>query len=334
MTNLRLQLGLLKTTRAFFRAAVPGFALCVTAFSAAAQTKQTPATSCVPGTQQVLRAETATGTEAGQSFLDNQNTNAGRENFSTDPLSQKPGSARSIKKWRKSLETAARRGDRRAELNLAVASLAGWGAPSNAGAALYWFRAAADQGYPPALYDLGIVHMKGCGVRQDYAEAFLFFEKGALGGDSAAQVNLGYLYDQGLGVARDQSMAAFWYRKGAETGTAAAQYNLADLYLRGEGVAQDDAAAFQWFQRAALQGHARARVMLGSLYAAGRGVSKDFIAAYMWLVASEMEGDAQCRELLTWIEAHLNPAQLAEARERANSLGHSRTLHNETALLY
>jgi TPR repeat protein len=234
---------------------------------------------------------------------------------------------------RKSLENAARHGDSQAQVNLAVASLAGWGAPPNAGAALYWFHTAADRGYPLAFYDLGILYMNGCGIRQDYKEAFQFFEKGARGGDSAAQVNLGYLYDQGLGITRDRAAAAFWYGKAAEAGVATAQYNLADLYLRGEGVRQDDVAAVYWFEQAAVQGHPRARVMLGSMYAAGRGRSKDLAAAYMWLIASEMESDPQRQNLLRTIETKLTPAEVGEAKLRAKSLGHSRSLSDQTTLL-
>jgi TPR repeat protein len=234
---------------------------------------------------------------------------------------------------RKSLENAARHGDSQAQVNLAVASLAGWGAPPNAGAALYGFTLAADRGYPLAFYDLGILYMNGCGVHQDYKQAFHFFEKGAHGGDPAAQVNLGYLYDQGLGVARDRAAAAFWYGQAAEAGVATAQYNLADLYLRGEGVGQDDVVAFYWFEHAAVQGHPRARVMLGSMYAAGRGRSKDLAAAYTWLIASEMESDPQCQDLLRTIAAKLTPAEVGKAQQHAKSLGPVRGFSDQTALL-
>lgn len=304
------------------------------ALAASGQAKQAPdTTKCVPQKLEVLRAKGSGDTGLRQGFLEPSGVSRQSQKFPSK-VPTKSESANSLKDLRKLLEAAARRGDSRAQLNLGVASLAGWGAPPNAGAALYWFHAAADQGYPPAFYDLGIVYMQGCGVQQDHAQAFRFFEKGALSGEPSAQVNLGYLYDQGLGVKQDRAAAAVWYRKAAEVGAAVAQYNLADLYLRGEGVAQDDVAAFRWFQRAALQGHPRARVMLGSMYATGRGSSKDIAAAYMWLIASEMEGDPRCQVLLQSIEPQLSSEQLAEARSRAKSLGGAHTLSNETALLY
>src|SRR5216684_2180027 len=151
----------------------------------------------------------------------------------------------------KIFEREARGGRPAAMVNLAVASMAGWGPPPNAGTALYWLQQAADRGYAPAFYNLGILYFKGCGLRQNYAEAFRFFERGARGGDAPAQVNLAHMYNHGLGVAQDNAAAASWYRQASENGDAQAQFNLADLYLRGEGVTLDEAAAFEWFQKAA-----------------------------------------------------------------------------------
>jgi TPR repeat protein len=220
----------------------------------------------------------------------------------------------------KIFERDARGGRPAAMVNLAVASMAGWGTQPNAGAALYWLHAAADRGYAPAFYDLGIVYFKGCGVWQDYAEAFRFFEKGAQAGDAGAEVNLGYLYAHGLGVAQDHSAAAHWYRQAAETGDSQAQYNLADLYLHSEGVPQDDAAAFVWFQKAATRGHAGARIMLGSMYAAGRGTSQDVASAYLWISAAALQGDTRGNAMLLTLERQLNPAQIARAKLSAQLL--------------
>jgi TPR repeat protein len=234
----------------------------------------------------------------------------------------------------KVFEREARSGRPAAMVNLAVASLAGWGTSPNAGAALYWLHAAADRGYAPAFYNLGILYFKGCGVRQDCAEAFRFFERGAQAGDAAAEVNLGYLYDHGLGVAQDHGAAAYWYLQAAEAGDAQAQYNLADLYLHGEGVSHDDAVAFAWFQKAAAQGHAGARIMLGSMYAAGRGTGKDLVAAYLWLSAAALQGDIRGNVLLLSVERQLTPAQVAQAKLNAQSLVNASGPSRDTASLH
>jgi len=241
---------------------------------------------------------------------------------------------RSARAVYKIFEREARGGRPTAMVNLAVASLAGWGTQPNAGTALYWLHAAANQGYTPAFYNLGILYFKGCGVRQDYAEAFRFFEKGAQAGDVAAEVNLGYLYDQGFGVAQDHGAAAHWYLQAAETGDSQAQYNLADLYLHSEGVSQDDAAAFVWFQKAAGQGHAGARIMLGSMYAAGRGTAKDLLAAYLWTSAAALQGDTRGNAMLLSLERQLTPAQLAQAKLSAQSLVHASGPFRDVASLH
>ena len=217
----------------------------------------------------------------------------------------------------------AKNGNAAAMVNLALATLAGWGTEPNADAALYWLHTAADKGYPRAAYDLGILYMRGCGVRQDFAEAFRYFEQGARGGDAAAQMNLGYLYDRGLGVIQDRAMAARWYCQAAESGEPQAQYNLGEMYLQGEGVAQDDAAAFAWFKKAAVPGHREARIMVGSMYAAGRGTAKDLVAAYAWLSAAAQQADARANDTLLAVTKQLSPAQLAEAKLRAQSLANN-----------
>ena len=207
-----------------------------------------------------------------------------RENEKGIAATRAGESLRTLQQAHDWFEKGARRGYAPAQVNLAVASLAGWGTPPNAGAARYWLREAANQGYALAYYDLGVLYMNGCGVLQDYSEAFRYFEQGANAGDAAAQMNLGYLYDQGLGVTRDRAAAAGWYRKAAEAGVAQAQFNLADLYVRGEGIPRNDILAFAWFQRAADQGEGRAKAMLDSL------------------------------------ALQLSPAELAEAKARSRSL--------------
>jgi hypothetical protein len=245
-----------------------------------------------------------------------------------------PSADRAASEAYKIFEREARQGRPAAMVNLAVTSLAGWGAAPNAGAALYWLHAAADRGYTPAFYNLGILYLKGCGVRQDFAEAFRFFEQAARGGDLAAAVNISYLYTHGLGVTQDHAAAARWYRRAAEDGEPQAQFGLADLYLHGEGVAQDDAAAFKWFRKAALQGHTGARIMLGSMYAAGRGTPKDLPSAYLWISAAALQGDTRGNATLLALEAQLTPAQLAEAKLRAPSLVVSSAPSRDVALLH
>jgi len=241
---------------------------------------------------------------------------------------------RGLQQARAWFEKGARKGYAPAEINLAVALLAGWGGPGNPALSLYWLQEAAGQGYPVAYFDLGIVYLQGCGVRQDYQQAAHYFELGAREDHVASQMNLGYLYDHGLGVTQDRAAAAAWYRKAADSDEPSAQYNLANLYLRGEGVPQDDSLAFTWFQKSAAQGHAAACIMLGSLYAAGRGTPKDLSAAYQWLTAARLQGDTRADARLAAIESQLPAEQIRQAKSRAQSLPRPARPVGEVALLH
>jgi uncharacterized protein len=258
------------------------------------------------------------------------------ENEKGIALTEAPETARTMREAHQWFEKGARKGYAPAEVNLAVLSLAGWGAPPNAGTALYWLREAARQGYALAYFDLGVLYMNGCGVRQDYGEAFQFFEEGANAGDSAAQMNVGYLFDRGMGVAQDRAKAAAWYRKAAENGVAQAENNLGDLYLRGEGVPRDERAAFAWFQKAAQQGHTGARIMLGSLYAEGRGTDKNVQAAYEWISAAILQGDTRGSGVLRELEQQLSAEQVAQSKVRAAALAKlpNQQRNAEVALLH
>jgi len=213
-----------------------------------------------------------------------------------------------------------RNGSPAAQVNLAVAYLAGWGTKVNAGAALYWLNRASESGYPLAFYDLGILYFRGCGVRRDLKEAFRQFERGAKAGDARSQVNLAYFYENGLGTPRDVAAAVSWYRKAAESGDATAQYNFAETLLHGEGLARDDAGALGWYRRAALQGHTGAQIMLGSMFAAGRGATRDLAAGYSWILAASLQGDRRADKLLPSLARQLGPVELAEAQSRARAL--------------
>ena len=297
-----------------------------------AQGKADPvSTACIPSDLSALIVP------EGRSVLVNEVKELSRKGSTPDKtLSSVPASGsfdgREREQGYRIFSKEAQQGHPAAMVNLAVSSLAGWGTPPNAGAALYWLHAAADRGYAPAFYNLGILYFKGCGVRQDTAEAFHYFDLGARAGYAAAQVNLGYFYDHGLGVAQDHGMAAFWYRQAAESGEAQAQYNLADLYLHGEGVPKDESMAFAWFQKAALQGHVSAQIMTGSMLAAGRGASQNLAAAYLWIFAATLQGDGRGAPQLRVLEGQLPGEEIAQAKVRAQSLLGARGAASQVAL--
>jgi TPR repeat protein len=66
----------------------------------------------------------------------------------------------------------------------------GWGSVTIEPEAVYWYRKAAEQGYPPAEYDLGRMLVDGRGARKNEAEAEVWFRRAAEKGIREAQTRL------------------------------------------------------------------------------------------------------------------------------------------------
>ena len=62
--------------------------------------------------------------------------------------------------------------------------------PQSNAKAIYWYRKAATQGYPPAEDKLGGVYKNGRGVPQNYATAAHWYRKAAAQGNAAARRDL------------------------------------------------------------------------------------------------------------------------------------------------
>jgi len=103
------------------------------------------------------------------------------------------------------------------------------GAENAAAAAPSTEQTAAERGDPKAQYHLGYIYLEGKGVTQDDAQALLWFQKAAEQGFAQAQYVLGFLYQEGRGTPKDDAQAALWFRKAAEQGDAEAQYVLGFL---------------------------------------------------------------------------------------------------------
>ena len=58
----------------------------------------------------------------------------------------------------------------------------GQGVTQDYGAAVMWYRKAADQGYSSAQSDLGVMYDKGLGVPQDYVQAHMWYNLAATRG--------------------------------------------------------------------------------------------------------------------------------------------------------
>lgn len=110
-------------------------------------------------------------------------------------------------------------GDAKAQYNLGVLFLNGWGVTQNYVAALEMYRLAASQGFPDAQFSLGVLYSKGQGIPKDYEQAFDLYRLAAKQGFVDAQHNLGVSYEFGSGVNQDRVLAHVWYNVASANGS-------------------------------------------------------------------------------------------------------------------
>ena len=162
----------------------------------------------------------------------------GAERESGDPV-------RAVKWMRK----AAREGVAKAQNQLGVLYEKGLGVQKSQKQSVNWYRRAAEQGHPAALFNMG--RMCCLGPSPDYKTAFAWYLKSADQGNAEAQFQLGKMCEQGQGISSPDHLKAFnWYQEAAQKGNPKAQYALGVLYKTGLGVEKNNENASRWFHRA------------------------------------------------------------------------------------
>ena len=112
------------------------------------------------------------------------------------------------------LVNAANKGDAKAQYYLGLVYANGYGTPSNASAAVGWYRRAAEQGLDSAQILLGLCYLEGTGITQDEKEGVRWLKTAAENGNTDAIFNLGvYFFQKG-----DEKAGTEWLRIAAEQG--------------------------------------------------------------------------------------------------------------------
>jgi TPR repeat protein len=112
----------------------------------------------------------------------------------------------------------AERGTAEDQYNLGLRYERGAGISQSHQEAVRWYRRAATQGYPDALYKLCEMSERGQGLPQDYQEALRWCGQAAEHGHGRAMFLLGRLYHTGHGVPGDVVRAHMWYNLAAANG--------------------------------------------------------------------------------------------------------------------
>lgn len=108
-----------------------------------------------------------------------------------------------------------------------------------------WFRKAAEQEHPKALWRMGTSF-----EMVDDAQAIYWYRRSAEAGHPIAQWWLGVKYQSGNGVIKDAQQAFFWFKRAAERGDADACRELGAIFEKGEGIEQDWQQAALWYKLA------------------------------------------------------------------------------------
>lgn len=193
----------------------------------------------------------------------------------------------------------------------------------------------AEQGNVAALMRMGDVHAYGLGVPKNEIEAGKWFKRAAEQNDPRAMWFLSTLYERGrFGLPQDFVEKRKWLFRAAEQGHINSQTALALLHDNGEGLVKDPYEAAKWYTRAAMQGDQHAQFTLGGRYENGVGVRQDYVLAHMWfnLAASAPTPDDSndfvtigvvmasrplARDMCDWLAKKMTPAQIAEAQKLA-----------------
>ncbi len=136
--------------------------------------------------------------------------------------------------------------------------------------ALYWYKTAAESGFPEAMYTYGISlyygeSIGGKNIPPQPYEGIPWMKKGAEYGIGLAQTFMGMLYFDGVYVPNDDQKAIQWLKMAIEQGEPQAQYLLGWAYSEGRGVTKDLKKSIEWLDRAIEQGYEDARVLREAL---------------------------------------------------------------------
>lgn len=105
---------------------------------------------------------------------------------------------------------------------------------------IQFYRMAAAQGHPTALYNLGVQYLNGEGVLKDETEASMFFKKAADCGYASACAEYGESLYFGRGIEQNLEESFRYLTEAYERGEKGPCYLLAFFYMNGEGGVEVD----------------------------------------------------------------------------------------------
>ena len=103
---------------------------------------------------------------------------------------------------------------------------------------LFFAQRAAKKGNAKAQFDLAIMYASGDQVKRDESKAFYWFHKSARNGNVEAKYYMGVSFLQGRGVRKDMHLARYWFKQASKAGHKKAIYYLSQVEKSLFGVAK------------------------------------------------------------------------------------------------
>ena len=238
---------------------------------------------------------------------------------------------------RRYAETAAVSGIADAAALAGLMARDGRGGEADMAAAAGWFRRAAEQEHPVALYQLGLLArlgddsldlgeprrwferaaraghidamvayalaLKASSVPQDGQSARRWAERAAQQGSAEGMYQLAQMLDAGDGGERDAEGARIWYERAADANLAEGAFQAGMMWADGEGGEQDDVEARRWLRIAAESNYPPAQGQYGLMLYQGRGGEADAELAAHWFGQGARGGDAESQYLYAFVLA-------------------------------
>jgi len=232
---------------------------------------------------------------------------------------------------RRYAETAAVAGIVDAAALAGIMARDGRGGERDVAAAARWFRRAAEQDHPVALYQLGLLArlgddgldlgaprqwferaaraghidamvayalaLKNSPVPQERGTARRWAERAAQQDSAEGMYQLAQMLDEGIGGERDAEGARIWYERAADANLAEGAFQAGMMWADGEGGEADDTEARRWLRIAAESDYAPAQGQYGLMLYQGRGGAEDREAAAYWFGRGARGGDAESQYL-------------------------------------
>ncbi len=160
---------------------------------------------------------------------------------------------------------AAEAGHGPAAYEVGIAYKDGRGTAQDLEAGARWIDSAAGRGEPRAQLLLGAAYYGGIGVERDYRRAAAYLADAAVQGQPQAQFLLAECFSNGRGVTKNPIWAARWYGKAAAQGHRDAQFAYGVVHAAGLGAPRNPVAGHAWLSLAVAQGHPKAGQVVAAL---------------------------------------------------------------------